>query len=335
MGAVLVSSLLFAGCGGGSAATEAGQPLVSPKPSPEAARGGTGFDGGDSNVTDLIAGQNHDAGDITVTNDGDNLFITYTLEGDWTMSEAHLYVGTTYPKKNAPGQFPYKVSDLGGVTEYTFTVPLGDWDCGTDLIIAAHAVVTDGAVGGFGEQTGWGFGPEGFTNKWGWYMHYTIDPYCPLPTNTLNFKVQHPNGPISYFLSTFTGIGAGFGIADNTGYPGWCVDLFHNITPGTTYQAKVYSSYDGALPGDLQDSDWDMVNYLLNNKQGSRDDIQNAIWYFIGGGAYPSDPDAQAMIADALANGEGFVPGAGQITAVVVDPVQNVQVTIIEFECEC
>lgn len=333
-GALLVSTLFFAGCGGGSTPTETAQTPYSPKPAPEA-RGAMVLNGGPGNTTDLIAGQHHDAGDITVTNDGTNLYITYTLEGDWTMSEAHLYVGTTFPKKNAPGQFPYKATNLGGVTEYTFTVPLGAWDCGTNLIIAAHAVVTDGAVGGFGTQTGWGFGPTGFTNKWGWYMGYTVEPFCPLPTNTLNFKVAYPNGTTSYFLHTFTGIGGGFIMSDNTGYTGWCVDLFHNITPGTTYQAKVYSSYDETMPADLLDDDWDMVNYILNHKQGSRDDIQNAIWYFVGGGGYPSDPDAQAMIADALANGEGFVPTFGQISAVVVDPVQNVQITIIEIVCEC
>ncbi|MCG3152794.1 MAG: hypothetical protein GEEBNDBF_02098 [bacterium] len=334
-GALLLSALAFAGCGGGSQvpATSAGPELIAPKPAPEA-RGAMTLNGGPANTTDLIAGKHYDAGDIEVTNDGDNLYVRYTLAAGWTMSEAHLYVGTSLPSKTAPGQFPYKVSNLGGVTEYTFTVPLS-WECGTEIYLAAHAVVTDSSVGGAGTQTGWGFGPLAFKKAWGWFMTYSVEPVCELPEQTISFKVAHPYGSIAYFKTRFTGIGAGYSVMDNTDYAGWCVDLFHNITPGTQYTGKLYSSYDNNLPADLQDDDWDLVNYLLNHKQGTRDDIQKAIWYFIGGGTYPTSAAAQAMIADAQANGEGYVPPAGKITAVVVDPDQNVQITIIETVCDC
>ena len=48
-------------------------------------------------------------------------------------------------------------------------------------------------------------------------------------------------------------------------------------------------------------------------------DIQSAIWYFADAGyPMPADPEAVAMINDALANGGGFRPKPGQIGAVIL-----------------
>ena len=44
-------------------------------------------------TTNLIAGQNHIAGTVTVENDGENLIITYTTNGDWTIDATHLSIG--------------------------------------------------------------------------------------------------------------------------------------------------------------------------------------------------------------------------------------------------
>jgi len=85
-----------------------------------------------------------------------------------------------------------------------------------------------------------------------------------------------------------------------------------------------------------------MVNYILNHKQGGRTDIQAAIWYFFKmqaptpgyytGLYYPPSADTAAMVADALANGVGYVPGPGGILAVICDPSpEATQITIIEI----
>ena len=65
-------------------------------------------------VTDLLAGQYMDAGDVLVWNDADNLYVKYELEG-WCMSETHLHVadnldGIPHTKKGnpIPGKFDYK-----------------------------------------------------------------------------------------------------------------------------------------------------------------------------------------------------------------------------------
>lgn len=98
-------------------------------------------------VTGLIADQNLDVGDVSVWNDGENLYVKYVIdtETDWCLTETHLRVADSVdsiPQKNGnpiPGKFDYK-NEHDCVTEYTYTIPLGDWD--PALYIAAHAVVT-------------------------------------------------------------------------------------------------------------------------------------------------------------------------------------------------
>lgn len=86
------------------------------------------------------------------------------------------------------------------------------------------------------------------------------------------------------------------------------------------------------MPNYLKDDDWDMVNYILNHKQGSVTDVQEAIWYFIDGGGMPSTSEGQAMVNEALMYGEGFVPGPGQVIAVICDAGEEEQITFIEVK---
>jgi len=152
-----------------------------------------------------------------------------------------------------------------------------------------------------------------------------------LPNFSVNMVVAHP-GTQSYFDATLSGIGGpatGFDVYDGT-YVSWCCDESHYITPGTTYTVTLYSSYDPLNP--WPDNDWDMVNYVINNKDptANKDQIQNAIWYFIDGGYTGSDPVILGMINDAIANGEGFVPVVGELCAVICDAGATVQHTFIE-----
>ncbi len=138
-------------------------------------------------VTDLWvgAGQNDitkgtNVGTVTVTNDSENLYVTYEITStNCYMAEVHLYVGTEFPESAAPGMFPYKEEFIDNTTEWTFSIPLDDFDeeCG-DLVIAAHAEVCCGDP--FLEcETAWGYGENALENlnitkKWGWYFLYAI-----------------------------------------------------------------------------------------------------------------------------------------------------------------
>ena len=103
-------------------------------------------------VTDLIAGQNHDVGNVSVWNDGTNLYVKYETDDPWVLTETHLSVNiseTNIPQTKKgnpiPGQFEYYNETHDLVDEYLYTIALEDlyagWENG--LVIAAHACVLD------------------------------------------------------------------------------------------------------------------------------------------------------------------------------------------------
>ncbi|MDB5203170.1 MAG: Conserved repeat domain protein [Ferruginibacter sp.] len=130
----------------------------------------------------LLAGQTMNAGEVTVTNDGVDLTVTYNCLNGWKISEIHLYVGefASAPQNNGgnpiPGRFPIKETFSTGVTTYSKVIPLASLpDC---FIVAAHAVVKSGTGTTGGTQTGWGQGTQFPGNNWGMYFDYCVTT-CP------------------------------------------------------------------------------------------------------------------------------------------------------------
>jgi hypothetical protein len=148
-----------------------------------------------------------------------------------------------------------------------------------------------------------------------------------LPATPVTMTLSNP-GATSYFNVKFEGIAAGYDVR-NINYPGWCADANHTIGMGTQ-TARLYSTYDTALPSYAQNADWDKITYMVNkyrangyscaNTQGY--EIQSLVWDYMGL-AYswgPVDATCKATIkADVEANGNNFVPGAGDIATVLVD----------------
>ena len=120
----------------------------------------------------LLAGQTIVSGDVTVTNDGINLSVTYASTGGWLISEIQLYVGeyAYAPQNNGgnpiPGRFPIKQTFNPAVSTYTSIIPLSSLpEC---FVVAAHAVVRNGA----NSQTGWAQGIQFSGSNWGMYFDY-------------------------------------------------------------------------------------------------------------------------------------------------------------------
>ncbi len=107
------------------------------------------------------------------------LVVKYLLFERFTMSEAHLYVGSSNPTTVAPGQFPYKAVDnynlLDSDNSYSFKIPLsGLGSAGQVLKIAAHGVVAETTV-----TEPYLYQPssigEGCEDKWFWHHEEGID----------------------------------------------------------------------------------------------------------------------------------------------------------------
>lgn len=142
----------------------------------------------------LLAGQDMEVGTVTVTNDGDQLCVTYALNDEavadgWLIYETHLAVGASLdeiPQTNGnrwgtnpiPGLFPYGDDQLDGVEEWTQWIDIAeDWGWGDDLFIAAHAVIEKMDDTTYAE-TAWGEGDRFNTRgNWGmWFMYELSEP---------------------------------------------------------------------------------------------------------------------------------------------------------------
>lgn len=94
-----------------------------------------------------------EVGVVKVWNDADYLYVKYEISDlDWCITKTHLHAATSLSDipqtKNGnpiPGQFEYFESH-DCETEVTYTIPLGEWNPGDSLAIAAHAVVSNAPV---------------------------------------------------------------------------------------------------------------------------------------------------------------------------------------------
>ena len=154
------------------------------------------------------------------------------------------------------------------------------------------------------------------------------EPYVRLPTDYVTMKAEY--GSISWFEMTLSKVSDGFDI-QNGEYQGWCIEKDIFMTRGVNHQVVLYSCLDSKLPETFQDDDWDKVNYIINHKNGSRDSIQDTIWYYICEDSLPEDTDAQSMIEEADENGEGFIPKPGENIAIIVEGVSTIQGSFLEL----
>ena len=263
-------------------------------------------------VTDLIAGQHTDVGNVSVWND-DSLHVKYETIDGWEITEIHLHVAESLgdipqTKKNnpIPGKFDYSMEFDPPVTEHA--IDLGGWDAGVKLYIAAHAVVE---------------GPGEGCSAWDKYIGLTG-----------TYQVWFP-GSNSYFDAEFNG----------EEYEGWCADVDRRVTFDPT-MATLYSIFDPAAPVDKPEN-LTLVNYILNTDYitdyssygGGWREIQAAIWKLIDNADVTpptwaiswDETIAAAIVADALANGEDFDPCEGDWMAFVVFIDEDTQMTLIRI----
>jgi hypothetical protein len=141
---------------------------------------------------DLTAGQTIDVGTVTVSNDANNLYVTYTLDDpDYVnacFGTLHLWVGNDLSLMPAtpqgspiPGQFPYHFTATGLKT-YTFQIPFSALNltnateaCGTKLYVVTHAEVDlDCSDSNTGHETAFGGPNPGGGPRWWFYGQYTV-----------------------------------------------------------------------------------------------------------------------------------------------------------------
>ncbi|DAC72881.1 MAG TPA: hypothetical protein DSN98_03140 [Thermoplasmata archaeon] len=156
-----------------------------------------------------------------------------------------------------------------------------------------------------------------------------IPPNVHLPPNQVTLKVF--TSTTSYFRTFLTNVPSGYEVS-NGNYTGWCTDSAHTINLNTAYQITLYSSYNSSLPPHLAHQNWSKVNYILNHKVGTDwHQVQYAIVYILNFGNQGLNTDGWTMVNNAITYGGSYVPGGGEIIAIIADAGATVQRTIIEL----
>lgn len=354
---MLISLLLAAGCSGSSDSGTSPEGVIA-KPNP-VTRATSGVSPA-INHCDLMVDDMLIAGSCEIYNDGNLLHFDFTANEMWALDRVRIYCDTVPPEgeieyltgqslgalTTAPFEAPPETSDApfsgevglstGGVLAGPLTPPLphlleldspvtalqltfniGDWAVGEPLYIKADVRAKGRTAVVYSDDAP---GEEVF--------EYYPRPQLNLPSQQILTYLGL--GDSGKYETTFYNCPDGYDVKRMTAYTGWCVDLWHVIYPNQMYNVTLYNSYDPDLPERLRDEDWDLVNYVVNHKQGSSNSVQAAIWYFVGGGDYPGGGDGQAMVEDALANGEGFTPAPSDVLVVIVDVDEDTQTTAIE-----
>jgi hypothetical protein len=157
-----------------------------------------------------------------------------------------------------------------------------------------------------------------------------LAPYMNLPgVCDLTVGGASPGTKGTYFDVTLSGIGTGYDIANGL-YGVYCGDQGAHITLGATYPGMgVYSSLIPVnFPSNMEqnakdhmdNANW-LMNHLDNYTGETWQDIQNALWTILDNDivdefGVPTALSNQ-MAADALANGDNYVPLPGGWAAVI------------------
>jgi hypothetical protein len=237
----------------------------------------------------LTAGQYYVWGTLSVTNDAEYIYVTYTLDLNkancTSFGTLHLWIGndlanvpSTKPNKNnpggipIPGQFPFSY-DASGLTSYTFKIHYSELSitgidspddlCYMKLYIFAHAEMCN--------ETAWGgdkYVNVGNPGRWYYYGEYTWccegppPPICTLETafakGTHVFTTDKKSNPEKLPSLNLT-----------RNRWGWAINLLN--TGRYTYYiwagAGLNNTANGTLVGTLT-VDWDgsqaVVTYTMN-----------------------------------------------------------------------
>jgi hypothetical protein len=163
---------------------------------------------GTPQVVTLYAGQTIPAGTVTVMNDGQELTVVFETNNGWNLAETHVHIASRFAdipqtKTGNPkiGNFALKhtLSPVTQQDEHTINLANYSYVVGTELYIAAHAVVrkidASGAI--VQSETGWGDGLGFPGGSWAEYFTYVVQDQSLRPSPGIqpgDFRTQTQGG---------------------------------------------------------------------------------------------------------------------------------------------
>jgi hypothetical protein len=267
-------------------------------------------------------------GEIHLWNDSDQLHIKFrVIHPDWQLARTHVQIICNhegiYQRKSLLHSTRYEVEEFHpSIREFTHRVNI-NWVAPKELLITAEAEVCP---------------IHGYTSD-------VIGLIETLPETVTMSVIQPSPDKSAYFQATIVDddILAGF-------HRAWCVDLDRHIDRRTWHNANVYSIYE-ELPLNFLEfpENLDLVNWILNKgfvgkffsprERYTFGDIQRTIWELLDNQNAPfnlgrwSQNRSDAILDEAQANGEGYIPGCNQRLLLVLLPVDETQEITAQAIC--
>lgn len=160
----------------------------------------------------------------------------------------------------------------------------------------------------------------------------TLQMICDALPDQVQLSISLTGTPLDYQITVVDGAGSADDGLASAIWTGACIDIEGQLLLDTPLTANVYGPCD-TLPEGLiaKPENLDNISWLLNQQflgqdnMGGTDtydifDIQEAVW-ILSDGTTSTNADANEIAQKALADGEGFVAGEGDLIAVVFDPI--------------
>ncbi|MGC8490781.1 MAG: PEP-CTERM sorting domain-containing protein [Syntrophobacteraceae bacterium] len=157
----------------------------------------------------------------------------------------------------------------------------------------------------------------------------------PLEPNLPKFPVEMfvREGKTSHFELFFLNVKYGYDLRDFEFYKAWCLKKGAPLPGHTVHTERLFSSFDPKLPLQFKRMRWHRINYLINHAKGSKKDMQLAIWHLAGCCSTTQlTPGARRLLGEADLKGRGYKPGAGDLLAIVLEPLTHEQPLFIEYK---
>jgi len=140
-------------------------------------------------------------------------------------------------------------------------------------------------------------------------------PNAKIPQNQVTMNVT--DGVESYFDITLSNVPDGFHVTNGV-YHGWCFEKEVQMTREMDHLVRMCHSYDPNMPNVFRNANWSMINYVINNKGGSSNEvIQEAIWAYIEG-IEPTSAEVITFMEEVSMVASDFYPTIGDKIAVLV-----------------
>ena len=158
----------------------------------------------------------------------------------------------------------------------------------------------------------------------------------PAPPKIPKFPVQMyvRMGTSSHFQLFFLNVKYGYDLKDFQFYSAWCIRKGAPLPGHTVHTVRLYNSSGPNLPPEFKRMQWRQINYLINHKKGSRQDLQLAIWRMAKccSTTTKMSPGALRLIHEANLKGKDYTPVAGDLVAIICEPLVREQPLFIEYK---